>query len=188
MVFQSSIGAEKRHGAGLIDGLAAVEERFDLLEAPVLTLRCGYFFTNLLMDADGLRAGVLGTWADPDEAQAWVDPRDIGEVVAARLLNPDWNGHEVQAVHGPEDLSWRQVAGILAEVTGRPFRVKVVGDDQARANLESSGVPPGAAAGAVDMTAGLRGFAPEQSRTVLTTTPTTLGAWAWEHVRPLVSG
>ena len=47
-VFLSSIGAEKRSGAGEIDGLARTEEQFDATGASVLHLRCGMFFTNLL--------------------------------------------------------------------------------------------------------------------------------------------
>ena len=47
-VFQSSVGAELRHGAGDIDGLAGTEEALDALGTSVVQLRCGYFFTNLL--------------------------------------------------------------------------------------------------------------------------------------------
>ncbi|HSK61314.1 MAG TPA: NAD(P)H-binding protein [Actinomycetospora sp.] len=46
-VFLSSDGAEKRHGAGEIDGLARTEEALDATGAPVLHLRAGYFFSNL---------------------------------------------------------------------------------------------------------------------------------------------
>lgn len=40
-VFLSSIGAEKRFGAGEIDGLARTEEQLDATGAAVLHLRCG---------------------------------------------------------------------------------------------------------------------------------------------------
>ena len=49
VVFQSSIGAEKRHGAGEIDGLARTEEALDATGADVTHLRCGFFFSNLLL-------------------------------------------------------------------------------------------------------------------------------------------
>ena len=55
VVFQSSIGAELRHGAGFIDGLARIEERLDAAReesgTALLHLRCGYFMTNLLCGA-----------------------------------------------------------------------------------------------------------------------------------------
>ncbi|GAA4700546.1 hypothetical protein GCM10023215_44170 [Pseudonocardia yuanmonensis] len=82
----SSVGAERRSGAGHIDGLARIEELLDATGVAVTHLRCGYFFTNLLMDVDGLRQGVLTGTRDPEDPMPWVDPRDVGEVAAARLL------------------------------------------------------------------------------------------------------
>ena len=58
-MFQSSVGAEKRHGAGEIDGLARTEETLDATGASVTHLRCGFFFTNLLLDPGALEEGVL---------------------------------------------------------------------------------------------------------------------------------
>ena len=74
VVFLSSVGAERRHGVGHIDGLARIQEHLDATGADVCHLRCGYFFTNLLFDLDALAAGVLVTNADPDAPGPWVDP------------------------------------------------------------------------------------------------------------------
>lgn len=186
LVLLSSIGAEKRHGVGHIDGLAAIEELFDASGADVLHLRCGYFFTNLQQDVEGLAGGVLTTAGDPDRPMPWVDPRDIGDVVAARLLSDAWRGRVVQAVHGPQDLSFRQVAEILTDALGRPIRLEVVTDDDVRAALLGAGLPPSAVEGIVGMTAGSRDLVPEQPRDLVTTTPTTLAGWAYAHLRPLL--
>ncbi|MGW9552982.1 NAD(P)H-binding protein [Nocardiopsis sp. NPDC055551] len=186
-VFLSSVGAEKRHGAGEIDGLARTEQALDATGANVLHLRCGYFFTNLLMESDSLREGVLPTLWPLDFAMPWVDPRDIGDVAAARLLAGGGVGRGVQAVHGPEDLSFAQVARILGRVLGREVHAEPVSDDDVRAGLRSVGMSAGQAEGVVGMAAGLReDFVPEQERDVLTTTPTTLAAWAHTHLRPLL--
>lgn len=91
-LFQSSVGAEKRHGAGEIDGLARTEEQLDETGASVLHLRCGFFFTNLLMDPAALEEGVLRVAMSVDAPMPWVDPRDIGDVAAARLLSTGWVG------------------------------------------------------------------------------------------------
>ncbi len=188
VVFQSSVGAEKRHGAGLIDGLARVEEQLDATGANVLHLRCGYFFTNLLAELEALRAGVLRTSMAPDASLPWVDPRDIGEVAAARLVATTWSGREVQAVHGPADLTWAQVADILGAATGRTIRLQVRPDDEVRRELTAAGLSERAADGMVDMTAGLRrDFRPEQSRTALSTTPSTLAGWAFAELRPALA-
>ncbi|WP_219417761.1 NmrA family NAD(P)-binding protein [Pseudonocardia nigra] len=188
VVFLSSVGAEKRHGVGHIDGLARIEECLDATDADVLHLRCGYFFTNLQLDLDGLAQGELATAAHPRAAMPWVDPRDIGDVVAARLLSESWHGRAVQGVHGPEDLSFARVAEILSDVLGRPIRLATVDDDTVRAGLRAAGLPEGAVEGIVGMTAGTRDLAPDPPRGPLTTTPTTLAGWAYAHLRPLLAG
>ncbi|MEV0088188.1 NAD(P)H-binding protein [Saccharopolyspora sp. NPDC050642] len=186
-VFLSSVGAEKRHGAGEIDGLARTEEQLDATGADVLHLRCGYFFTNLLMELEGLREGVLRTPWPLDFSMSWVDPRDIGDVVAARLLSDGWSGRRVQAVHGPEDLTFQQVAEILSNAVGREVRAERISDDEFRASLRSAGLSSGQVEGIVGMSTGLReNFVPEDKRSILTTTPTALGAWAHAHLRPLL--
>ncbi|MGW2598799.1 NmrA family NAD(P)-binding protein [Streptomyces klenkii] len=188
VVLLSSIGAEKRHGVGHIDALAGIEERLDATGADVLHLRCAYFFTNLLLDLEGLAQGVLTTAFDPDHPMPWADPRDIGDVVAARLLSEAWRGRVVQAVHGPEDLTFRQVAQILTEALGRPVRLNPVSDDAVRDTLRAAGLPPSAVEGLVGMAAGSRGLVPEQPRDLLTTTPTSLSGWAHARLRPLLAG
>jgi uncharacterized protein YbjT (DUF2867 family) len=114
-----------------------------------------------------------------DTPMPWVDPRDVGDIAAARLLAADWTGSPVQAVHGPADLSWSGVAEILGEVLGRRLEVNVLSDDEMRGALRSAGLTDGVVEAIVGMTAGLRdNFTPEQSRSFVTTTPTSLKAWA----------
>jgi uncharacterized protein YbjT (DUF2867 family) len=182
-VFQSSVGAEKRHGAGEIDGLARTEELLDETGASVLHLRCGFFFTNLSMDPRALEEGVLRVTWPMDAPMPWVDPRDVGDVAAARLLATDWSGRQVQAVHGPEDLSYAQAASIVSRATGRPLRAEQIPDDQMREALRAVGLGEAQVEAILGMCTGLRGdFEPEDPRTILTTTPTTLAAWAHEHL------
>ncbi|GGD69439.1 NAD(P)H-binding protein [Microbacterium murale] len=183
VVFQSSIGAEKRHGAGEIDGLAATEVALDGLDVDVTHLRCGYFFTNLLLDVESLRAGRLTTVLPLDAPMAWVAPRDIAEVAALTLLNREWTGDRVQAVHGPEDLSWSQVAGILTQELGREVIVERVADEEMLRQYVDAGMPGAMADAVLGMSTGLRDdFTPEQERSVVTTTPTTLRAWVREEL------
>jgi uncharacterized protein YbjT (DUF2867 family) len=89
----------------------------------------------------------------------------------------------VLAVHGPQDLSHAGVAAILTAATGRPFRAERIPDDDMRARLDSAGLDPAHVDAVLGMSTGLReGFTPEDPRTILTTTPTTLAAWAHEHL------
>jgi NAD(P)H dehydrogenase (quinone) len=79
----------------------------------VLHLRCGSFMTNLLVSATEVACGTLSTPWPPAHPLPWVDPRDIGDVAAVRLLGSGWAGRRVQGVHGPEDLGFAQVAEVL---------------------------------------------------------------------------
>lgn len=187
VVFQSSVGAEKRHGAGEIDGLAGTEVALDEAGVDVTHLRCGYFFTNLLLQLEAIRAGTLQVVLPLDSPMSWVAPRDIAEVAATLLLNPAWSGRNVQAVHGPADLTWRDVATILTSALGRPVAAERITDEAMRQQLLSAGMPPGLADAVLGMSTGLReGFVPEQPRTVVTTTPTTLNAWLHDELLPVL--
>ncbi|MET9291073.1 NAD(P)H-binding protein [Streptomyces sp. NPDC003077] len=184
VVFQSSVGAEKRHGAGEIDGLAHTETALDGTGVDVTHLRCGYFFTNLEFELHALRAGTLQVILPLDQPMAWVAPRDIAEVAVTRLLSPAWSGRHVQAVHGPADLTWRQVGEILTAAIGRRISVERITDDAMRARLHQAGMSDSLVEAVLGMSTGLReDFVPEQPRTVRSTTPTTLAAWAYAHLR-----
>ncbi len=187
VVFQSSVGAERRSGAGEIDGLAATEVALDATGVDVTHLRCGFFFSNLELYLDEIRSGTLAVILPPDQPLAWVAPRDIAEVAVARLLSADWSGRCVQAVHGPVDLTWQQAAEIASAAIGHPFVVERIADDEMRERLRGSGMTDGLVEAVVGMSTGLReGFTPEQVRTVRTTTPTSLAGWAYAELRPLL--
>jgi NAD(P)H dehydrogenase (quinone) len=92
----------------------------------------------------------------------------------------------VQPVHGPEDLTYRQVAEILGGLLGRPFAAEQIPDDDMRAALRGMGLGPRQVEAMVGKSIGLRDRArPADPRTALTTTPTTLRAWAYEHLRTI---
>jgi uncharacterized protein YbjT (DUF2867 family) len=151
----------------------------------VLHLRCGYFFTNLLSEVQSMRDGVLRAPMPLDYAQPWVAPRDIGEVAAARLLSGGWSGRQVQAVHGPEDLTLTQVAGIISEATSRRVRAETISQEALRRSLRAAGLGDKQVEGFAGMSAVMReDFVAEDERTIVTTTPTTLAAWAHAHLRP----
>lgn len=180
-VFQSSVGAELREGAGQIDGLARTEVALEASGAAVCHLRCGYFFTNLLMDP-GIAPGSMRAAIPLDLPLPWVDPRDIAEVAVGRLLNDSWVGRVVQAVHGPADLSYREVAEELSSALGSPVRVGAMSLDEMADGLRATGMNDEQVERFVGMSrAFVTGFTPEQSRSTSSTTPSTLGGWAYAH-------
>jgi uncharacterized protein YbjT (DUF2867 family) len=187
-VFQSSGGAELRHGAGEIDGLAATEQALDEAGVAVTHLRNGFFYTNLLIQLDALRGGVVPVLWPTDHRLPWVAPRDIAEVATGLLLRTDWSGRRVQAVHGPEDLSWNEAMAVVSAAVGREIRAEQIADDEMRAQLASFGMGPAQVESIVRMAIGLRdGYQPEQPRDLTTTTETTLEAWAYDVLRPAIA-
>lgn len=183
VVFQSSGGAEKRHGVGEIDGLAVTEVALDATGVSVTHLRCGYFFSNLLLEADSIRNGILATAMDVDRPLPWVAPADIAAVATVRLLSSAWTGRHVLGVHGPEDLSFRQVAHQLSVVLNRSVQVRQISDQELRQQLSAVGLPPAQVEAIVMMTVGIRDdYTPETPRSSVTTTPTSLRGWAATHL------
>ncbi|WP_150251430.1 NmrA family NAD(P)-binding protein [Nocardiopsis deserti] len=187
VVFQSSVGAERRSGAGEIDGLARTEQLLEETGATVAHLRCGFFFSNLLMELDAIRSGTISVVLPVDHPMPWVAPRDIADTAVGLLLNPDLAGRTVRAVHGPADLTWERAAAVVTEVTGRRVRAQRVPDERMREVLAGAGLGPGSVEAVMGMSTGLReDFTPEQPRTTATTTPTTLAAWCQDELRPLL--
>jgi uncharacterized protein YbjT (DUF2867 family) len=188
-VLQSSVGAELRHGAGEIDGLAGVEEALDTTLVgrglAVLHLRCGYFFSNLLLQLDALRSGTVPIVLPTDQPMPWVAPQDIASVASSWLLRSDWDGRQVRAVHGPADLSWDDAMRIVTEATALDVTAERIPDQAMRDQLAGVGMSPGLVEAIMGMSTGLRdGFVPEQPRDLTTTTDTTLASWAHEVLRP----
>ncbi len=171
-------------GAGDIDGLGRTEEALDATGADVLHLRCGYFFTNLLMQADDLRGGSLPTPWPLDLPLAWVDPRDIGDVAAARLLAgpAGRSGCRPSTARRPSRSPGPRTQ--LGAALGRPVEaVRIAGDDVPRRSGRG-GLSPAHVDAVAGMWEGLSdGFVAENPRDATTTTPTTLAAWAQTHLR-----
>lgn len=76
-------------------------------------------------------------------------------------------------------------AEIVSAATGHPLRAERVSDEAMREILRQSGMSDGLVDAIIGISAGLRDdFAPEQPRTIQSTTPTTLAAWTYDVLRP----
>lgn len=175
LVLQSSVGAEARHGFGEIDGLGAAEGELARATSGLTVLRCGYFFTNLLLDLDSLAAGVLATTMPLDLPLAWVDPADIATVAALRLLGPAATRPVVQAVLGPRDLAFEEVARVLTTALRRPVAARRVDEEDVAAQLRGLGFTEARVEAVLGMGRGMSsGFVPETPRDVTSTTTSSL--------------
>jgi uncharacterized protein YbjT (DUF2867 family) len=189
VVFQSSVGAEARHGFGDIDGLGATEQALDELGISVTHLRCGYLFSNLLLDLPTIREGVLSTAVPVDLPLPWVAAEDVAVVAALRLLGTSWQKRHTLAVHGPADLSFADVAAVLGRALNRDVVAQRVSDAALSEELVGFGLTPEQVDAVVGMSRGVRdpAFTPENPRTELTSTTTALAGWAATVLAPLAA-
>ncbi|MBM9466266.1 SDR family oxidoreductase [Nakamurella leprariae] len=134
----------------------------------------GRHVTAMLIRA-GLRPVLLAR--HPDRL-----PAEVHEHADVRQVDQGDRDAVMAATEGVDALFWVAPSVMVDDSVAEYERV---GDDEMLVGLRGSGMPAGMAEAVLGMSTGLRdGFVPEQPRTVLTTTPTTLGAWAFEVLRP----
>jgi len=73
-------------------------------------------------------------------AEAWIDTDDVGDVVAAVLLDERHTGY-TYSLSGPRTLTMAQVADELATATGRSIRYVDLDPDEHVAELTGFGLP-----------------------------------------------
>jgi uncharacterized protein YbjT (DUF2867 family) len=183
----SSIGAHLDSGVGPISGLHDVESVLDEAATHITHLRPGFFFENLLWQLDSIcKAGKFSLPLSGTRHYPMIATRDIGRMAAARLASRDWIGHCAGELHGPADLSFDEVAGILSQTLGRKVEfVKCEREDARRTMLENT-MSENAADLMLEMydaleTGRLQAIEPRSTKT---TTPTTLTEFARNVMLP----
>ena len=118
----------------------AVEEA--LIAAPFAEtiLHPGAFATNVLGWRADIAEGVVRT-PYPDARIGAVHERDMGDVAAKVLADGSHLGESLQLT-GPEPISFREQAAVLADVLGRPLPVEELTPEQATERMVALGWPP----------------------------------------------
>lgn len=120
--------------------LAAVTARGD--GGPAWTiLRPGGFMSNTLGWADTIRRERLVRAYFADQQVAWIDPADIA-AVAAHALTEEGHAGKEYLLSGPEALSPREQAAILAAALGVAITVIDRSPAEMRAEFLAQGMPP----------------------------------------------
>ena len=121
-VFLSSYGAHRLDDAGAISGMGLAEVVLNkLYGVNVLSLRAGYFYSNLLLSLDLVKtAGHMGNmFVIPDGTFTVVDPDDIARVAAEALDKLNFKGHS--HVYVISDLSGtNEIASLIGKEIGIP--------------------------------------------------------------------
>ncbi len=172
--------------AGLVSETFRIEDALNATDANVLSLRCGSFMENFLMNMPTLREpGAFYGLYRPGLPVPYVATRDIAAVAARHLLNRTWQGKSFVAVQGAEDLTPDQAAQTLGEVIGKTIQYVQVPAEPMRQTFLQMGASPAIVDGYIEMLEAFdRGIYGAEPRTAETTTPTTLRQWAEEVLKP----
>ena len=188
VVYISSGGGGDIH-AGLVSETFLIEDALNATSANVLSLRCGSFMENFLMNVPTLRnPGAFYGLYRSDLRVPYVATRDIAGVAARHLLNRVWQGKSFVAVQGAADLTPDQAAQTLGEVIGKTIQYVQVPAEPMRQTFLQMGASPAIVDGYIEMLEAFdRGIYEAEPRTPETTTPTTLRQWAEEVLKPALN-
>ncbi|XVU26671.1 NAD(P)H-binding protein [Actinoplanes sp. CA-054009] len=168
--------------AGHVTGSLAQDDLIAATGVPYRALAMPSFMDNVLRQAPSIKdQGILRGPYVPDLPLPTVATRDIAAVAAGLLLDTGWTGFEEVPVAGPEDLTWTEIAAIVADVLGRPVRYEQTPPDVFKANMQRFGSSDAIAQGLLDMALaknnGLDHLAPGVPRT-----PTTFRQWCLDNL------
>lgn len=123
VVTLSSFGAHLPAGAGVVQGLHDMEQKFKALTGTnVLHLRAGFFFENFYGSIGLLKqAGIFGGFPiEGNIPMSFVHTRDIAEKAANHLLALDFTGQGHDYVAGDRNYTLNEVSGIIGAAIGKP--------------------------------------------------------------------
>lgn len=109
------------------------------------------------------------------------------EVAARRLLALDWEGVEVQELHGQRDLTMAEATAALGAAIGRPdLRYVQLPEEDAKRGMMQAGMPEEMVDLLLEMAKGLNEghMRALQPRSASRTTPTSIEEWARDAYAP----
>ncbi|MFJ9779379.1 NAD(P)H-binding protein [Amycolatopsis sp. NPDC101161] len=187
VVVISALGRGSQIYAGHISASHAMEDLFRSTGAHVRALELPSFMDNILRQVASIRNGVVSGTIPPDFTMPWIATKDIAALAAGYLLDHTWTGQDPVEVLGGEDLSYRDIAGILSDVLGSPVRYEAGERAAVEQFLVGRGFSEAMARSVVDMDrAGERGINNAIPRTAENTTQTTFRAFAEEAIAPVL--
>ncbi len=137
LVFISLIGASPHSPVEVLRRLGQLERAVQASGVPFVILRCAPFMQSLrlFMQIEGLSLALAGPFHNA--RFAWIDARDVGEVVAMLLQEPLDN--TVRQLCGPVELDFDAIAAILCDCTRRDCTFNDLSTPQAQGLLEGAG-------------------------------------------------
>lgn len=126
VVCLSTVGAQATQ-PNLLTQRTLLEQALSTLAIPITFLRPAWFMENFAWDISSARdAGVIASFLQPlDKPVPMIATRDIG-LVAAKLIQEDWQGVRVVELEAARRYTPNEVAATLAGIIGRPVRAEAV--------------------------------------------------------------
>jgi uncharacterized protein YbjT (DUF2867 family) len=182
----SSIGAQHAESTGPIVGLHNQQRKLDQIAGlNVLHLRAAYFMENLFISVAPLRSiGMLPGGLRADAPMPWIATQDIGAYAATRLSGRDFFGSSIQELHGQRDITMKEAASVVGNAIGKPnLQYVQMPSETLEPALLQMGLPKKTAELIIEMWDGANAglIVPQEKRSALNTTPTTL-EWFVERV------
>lgn len=172
-------GTPMAGNAGLVTASLAMDDLIADTGVAYRSLALPSFMDNVLRQATVIKNDGVFTGPMPGDLKApTCATRDIAAVAAQLLLDSSWSGQDSVAVLGPEDLSYNDMARIMAEVLDRPVRYEQVPLEQFKAGLRANGASEAMVHGYVDMmVAKQNGLDNAEPRTPQSSSPTSFRQW-----------
>lgn len=146
VVHLSSMGADLDSGTGPVLGLHDNEQILTEAAKNIVHLRAAYFMENTLMQIDNIKQdSALFTPLSGSLRIPMIATRDIADRAADFLETLDWRGRIIVELHGPDEVSYDDVARALSETLGKKIEHLTVSQEQAEYSLRRMGMSPEAA-------------------------------------------
>ena len=114
----------------------------------------------------------------------WIATQDIGAYAATRLSGRDFFGSSIQELHGQRDITMKEAASVVGNAIGKPnLQYVQMPSETLEPALLQMGLPKKTAELIIEMWDGANAglIVPQEKRSALNTTPTTL-EWFVERV------
>ncbi|REH19243.1 MULTISPECIES: NAD(P)H-binding protein [unclassified Streptomyces] len=187
VVAVSSLGRGVAKDAGPISASLAMDDRIAATGVHYRALCPPFLMENLLGQAAALRdTGEFRMAYATDRVLRTCATADIAATAARLLLDDSWTGRADVPLVGPDDLTPEGMAEVLADVLGRPVRVRETTPEAYKASALRFGASESGAQGLADMASAMdaQGFYGAAEPSTPDTAPTSFGRWCEEVLRP----
>ena len=147
-------GTQWADNAGFATVSLAMDDLLASTGAAYRALTMPSFMDNILFQIEPIKSqGLFFSPIDGDKSAPTCATRDIASAASKLLLDRSWSGQGEQAVLGPEDLSFNDMARIMSEALGKDVRFQQIPFEAFEAQLRKSGMSDAFVQGYVEMMA-----------------------------------